>query len=197
MAPTPMKLRADFEMTCFSYEGIDALKEALITSRTKVNSQDPDIQISFKLIAPPLYRCETVTLKKNEGLTLLEDALHEVERVIKGKGGTFKLTSKPQIIGESAKDKDIEEIMKMPGEQRDSGEDSSGSEDNNEGMGDIDIGDDPLDGEERKEGEPHGGDQDDEDSDGEERKVSKKPAKKSKKSKKTKKDSDDEEDDDQ
>jgi len=43
MAPTPMKLRADFEMTCFSYEGIDALKEALITSRTKVNSQDPDI----------------------------------------------------------------------------------------------------------------------------------------------------------
>ena len=153
MAPTPMKLRADFEMTCFTYEGIDALKEALITSRTKVNSRDPEIQISFKLIAPPNYRCETVTLKKNEGLALLDEALHEVERVIKGKGGTYKLTSKPQIIGESAKDKDIEEIMKMPGEQRDSDEDSSGAEDNSEGMGDIDIGDE-VDGEERKEGEP-------------------------------------------
>jgi translation initiation factor 2 subunit 1 len=116
MAPTPMKLRADFEMTCFTYEGIDALKEALITSRTKVNAADPDIQISFKLIAPPNYRCETITLKKNEGLSLLEDALREVERVIKGKGGTFKLTSKPQIIGDSAKDKDIDDIMRMPGE---------------------------------------------------------------------------------
>ena len=95
MAPTPMKLRADFEMNCFTYEGIDALKEALITSRTKVNSRDPDIQISFKLIAPPNYRCETITLKKNEGLALLDEALAEVERVIKVKGGSYKLINKP------------------------------------------------------------------------------------------------------
>lgn len=43
MAPAPMKLRADFELTCFTYEGIDALKEALISARTKVNKVDPDI----------------------------------------------------------------------------------------------------------------------------------------------------------
>jgi len=195
MAPTPMKLRADFEMTCFTYEGIDALKEALITSRTKVNSHDPDIQISFKLIAPPNYRCETITLKKNEGLALLEDALHEVERVIKLKGGTFKLTSGPQIIGESAKDKDVDEIMRMPGEQRDSEDGgSSGIEDNDEGMGDQDLGDGFE--EESKQEEPAGND-DDEDEDGEEKKVSSKKAKKTKKTKKSKKDSDDEDDDDQ
>lgn len=45
MAPTPLKLRADFELQCFTYEGIDALKEALITARTKVN-RDKDIPIS-------------------------------------------------------------------------------------------------------------------------------------------------------
>jgi translation initiation factor 2 subunit 1 len=183
-----MKLRADFEMTCFTYEGIDALKEALITSRTKVNSRDPDIQISFKLIAPPNYRCETITLKKNEGLALLDEALKEVERVIKGKGGTYKLASKPQIIGDSAKDKDIEEIMRMPGEREGSDEDSSGAEDNEEGMGDIDLGEDG------EEGKQEGGDDDEDvDEDGEERKVSK--TKKAKKSKKSKKDSDDEDDD--
>ena len=194
MAPTPMKLRADFEMTCFTYEGIDALKEALITSRTKVNAVDPDIQISFKLIAPPNYRCETITLKKNEGLSLLEDALREVERVIKVKGGTFKLTSKPQIIGDSAKDKDIEEIMRMPGEFGDSGEGSS-NEDNSEGMGDIDIGDGL--GEESKVEEPADNNDDDEDDDDiEEKKVSTK-AKKTKKSKKAKKGSDEEDEDDQ
>lgn len=40
MAPTPLKLRADFEMQCFTYEGIDAIKEALITARTKVNQDE-------------------------------------------------------------------------------------------------------------------------------------------------------------
>jgi translation initiation factor 2 subunit 1 len=95
MAPTPLKLRADFELTCFTYEGIDALKAALLTSKAKVNTIDPAIQISFKMIAPPHYRIETVTLKKNEGLALLDQALKEVETVIKEKGGTFKLVNKP------------------------------------------------------------------------------------------------------
>ena len=49
MAPTPLKLRADFELQCFTYEGIDALKEALITARTKVN-RDKDIPISVSFI---------------------------------------------------------------------------------------------------------------------------------------------------
>lgn len=29
MRPQPVKIRADFEITCFAYEGIDAIKEAL------------------------------------------------------------------------------------------------------------------------------------------------------------------------
>ena len=64
-----------------------------------------------------------------------------MESVIKDKGGAFKPVNKPQVIGDSAKDKDLEEIMKMPGE-RDSDEEggSSAEEDNDEGMGDIDLG---------------------------------------------------------
>ena len=123
----------------------------------------------------------------------MEEALREVERVIKGKGGTFKISSAPQIIGESAKDKDIEDIMKMPGEHGDSDDNSSGDEDNEEGMGDIDIGED---GEEKKEDDDLGKDgldEVDDDEDGEEKKVAAKP-KKVKKSKKSKKESDDEDD---
>jgi translation initiation factor 2 alpha subunit (eIF-2alpha) len=45
-----MKLRADFELTCFTYEGIDALKEALITARTMTNAKDKDIQVSVSHI---------------------------------------------------------------------------------------------------------------------------------------------------
>lgn len=36
MAPAPVKLRADFELTCLTYEGIDAIKEALISAKKKV-----------------------------------------------------------------------------------------------------------------------------------------------------------------
>lgn len=35
MAVQPLKIRADFELTCFSYEGIDAIKEALKAGMAK------------------------------------------------------------------------------------------------------------------------------------------------------------------
>ena len=95
MAPSAVKLRADFELTCFTYEGIDALKAALLVSKAKTNLLHADIQVSYKLIAPPHYRVETVTLRKVEGLAVLEQALKEVETVIKEKGGTFKVVNKP------------------------------------------------------------------------------------------------------
>lgn len=128
------------------------------------------------MIAPPHYRIETVTLKKNEGLALLDQALREVEAGIKERNGTFKLVNKPQIIGDSAKDKDLEEIMKMPGEYE-SGGGSSAEEDNEEGMGDVDLEDEFAD--------PAA----DLDEDGEERKASK--VKEGKKKKKASSDEDD------
>ena len=187
MAPSAVKLRADFELTCFTYEGIDALKAALLVSKAKTNLLHADIQVSYKLIAPPHYRVETVTLRKVEGLAVLEQALKEVETVIKEKGGTFKVVNKPQIIGDSAKDKDLDEIMKMPGEH-DSNDGSSDEEDNDEGMGDIDLGEEELTGE-------AGLEEEDGEEGGEERKVSSKKAKGTKKKSKKAAASDDEEDD--
>lgn len=35
MAVQPLKIRADFELTCFSYDGIDAIKDALKAGMTK------------------------------------------------------------------------------------------------------------------------------------------------------------------
>lgn len=39
MAPQPVKIRADFELTCFTYEGVDALKEALLTAKKAVHEE--------------------------------------------------------------------------------------------------------------------------------------------------------------
>ncbi len=140
MAPSAVKIRCDFELTCFTYEGIDAIREALLAAKKAVS--DEQIPIAFKMIAPPLYKCECQTLEKVRGIQKLEEALEIIEKTIKEKKGTFKIVNKPQIIG-AKDDKDIDDI-KLDDEG------SSPEEDNDEGMGDLDIEEDE-DGEERKE----------------------------------------------
>jgi translation initiation factor 2 subunit 1 len=50
MAPQPIKLRADFELTCFTYEGIEALKEALLAAKKAVNDDQFSVSVSTSLI---------------------------------------------------------------------------------------------------------------------------------------------------
>lgn len=66
MAPSAVKIRCDFELTCFTYEGIDAIREALLVAKRAVS--DEQIPIAFKMIAPPLYKCECHTLEKVRGI---------------------------------------------------------------------------------------------------------------------------------
>lgn len=47
MAPTPVKLRADFELTCFTDEGVDALREALLTAKKAVNDEHLKVDVSL------------------------------------------------------------------------------------------------------------------------------------------------------
>lgn len=47
-----VKIRADIEVSCFEYEGIDAVKSAL---RGGIAQSTNEIPIRINLIAPPLY----------------------------------------------------------------------------------------------------------------------------------------------
>ena len=46
-----VKIRADFECSCFTYEGIDAVKDAL---RAGISVGNEEIPIRINLIAPPV-----------------------------------------------------------------------------------------------------------------------------------------------
>jgi translation initiation factor 2 subunit 1 len=52
LTPQPTKVRSDIEVTCFGYEGIDAVKTALRKAEAK---NTPDNQVKVKLVSPPLY----------------------------------------------------------------------------------------------------------------------------------------------
>ena len=83
LAPQPVKIRADIEVTCFTYEGIDAIKEALLEGESKSVSEAP---VKIKLIAPPMYVMTTMTLDKEIGVDTLNKAIEAIAVLIRAKG---------------------------------------------------------------------------------------------------------------
>jgi len=88
LAPQPIKIRADIEVSCFSYEGIDAIREALFAGM-KVGGEKTPIKI--KLIAPPIYVLSTTTLEKESGIELLNKAIDTIKENIISKGGKLEI----------------------------------------------------------------------------------------------------------
>lgn len=96
----PVKIRSDFKITCYTFEGIDAIKEALIKGEKKGTKEIP---IKFRNIGSPLYECSVITTDKKEGLHIMNLALEEVRKTIIEKNGSFLLESNPEVLGEDEK----------------------------------------------------------------------------------------------
>ena len=101
MVPQPVKIRAEFSLTCYKFEGIDAIKYALLQGE-KLST--PEIQVKFRVISSPLYECSIMTINKNEGLKLMTQALKTVEQCIKEKEGNFLQQTHPTVLGEAGED---------------------------------------------------------------------------------------------
>lgn len=82
------KVRADIEVTCYTYEGIDAVKSALIAGKAVGDERTP---IQIKLIAPPRYVMDTMTLDKDLGKSVLEKAIEVVTEQIIASGGKLEV----------------------------------------------------------------------------------------------------------
>ena len=82
LATKAIKVRADVELTCFTSEGIDAIKAALIAGK----QSNPKANISIKLVAPPLYVMTMQALDKKQGIATLNEAIAKATEVITAKG---------------------------------------------------------------------------------------------------------------
>ncbi|KAF7719805.1 Eukaryotic translation initiation factor 2 subunit alpha [Penicillium ucsense] len=107
LTPHPTKVRADIEVTCFGYEGIDAVKEAL---RTAEANNTPENQIKVKLVAPPLYVLTNQSLDKNQGIQMLEVAIENIAAKIKEAGGNCTVKMAPKAVTEQD-DAMLQELM--------------------------------------------------------------------------------------
>ncbi|KAF0296239.1 Eukaryotic translation initiation factor 2 subunit 1 [Amphibalanus amphitrite] len=136
-----VKIRADIEVACYGYEGIDAVKEAL---RAGLACSTKDMQIKINLIAPPLYVMTTNTPEKQDGLKTLEAACDAIRESIKAQGGKFEIKMAPKIVtdvDEADLQKQMDtaeaETRQVAGDDSESGS-GSGSDSDGEGDGDED-----------------------------------------------------------
>ena len=107
LTPQPVKVRADVEVSCFGYDGIDAIKNALRAGEAVSTEAIP---IKIKLVAPPLYVLVTHTTDKQGGLDLLEVALERVQAEIEKHDGRAVVKMKPKTVS-AVEDEELAQLM--------------------------------------------------------------------------------------
>lgn len=98
LAPQPVRIRADVEVNCFAYEGIDAIKASLLAGQQLHSDLPMDIKI--KLVAPPLYVIMTTALNKEAGLKHLHAVCDKIKEVITSRGGELNIKDAPHTISD-------------------------------------------------------------------------------------------------
>lgn len=99
LTPQPVKVRADIEVTNFSYNGILTIQEALAAGESLSTEEIP---IKIRLVAPPLYVMVTNTTDKQGAIERLEQAIEKIGEVIKREdGGFLNVKMKPKAVSET------------------------------------------------------------------------------------------------
>jgi translation initiation factor 2 subunit 1 len=94
----PIKIRAIIQLTCFSYEGIDAIKSALRAAIATATEAEP---IKISLIAPPDYVMTTVNLDLQAGIAFLNAAIAAASERVAQDGGSLRVKQAPKSVTES------------------------------------------------------------------------------------------------
>jgi len=104
LKPNPHKVRADVEMKCYSFSGVEAIREAMRAAQACSTEECP---VEMKLIAAPLYVLTTMTHNKKEGIDTLNRAVDAAQAAISKAEHKGELTvkDKPRVV--SAEDERI------------------------------------------------------------------------------------------
>lgn len=119
LTPQAEKLRAEIEVTCYQYEGVDAIKKALTKGMECSTEQVP---IKINLYAPPTYFMTTLTNDKKLGFDVLNTAMEAIKAEIESAKGIFQIKKAPFV------DELIEEL-KPPADPANPNQSEESSED--------------------------------------------------------------------
>jgi len=128
LSPQAIKIRTDFEVTCFASEGIDAIKAALFAGEAAGSTELAPVKV--RLIAPPLYVMMTSSMEKKAGIDALTTALAAATEEINRRGGRIVVKQEPHAVSEKEEDALKEELEKLEQENAEvDGDDDVSDED--------------------------------------------------------------------
>ena len=129
LTPQAVKIRADIEVSCFAYEGIEAVKAALGEGKECSTEAMP---IKINLIAAPHFVVTTSTLDREGGLAAVQSCLDVIKAAIEKKGGKFAIKDEARVVSDMDDDemrKKLEMLDLEAEEDEDEDEEESGDED--------------------------------------------------------------------
>jgi translation initiation factor 2 subunit 1 len=151
MTPQPLKIRADVELTCFAYDGVLHIKEAMRAAQA-VHKEGLDCSVNMKLVAPPLYVLTTQTLDKEAGIKLLEDAIAAATTCIDARKGRLVVKEGARAVSERDEKLLAEKLDKLAAANEEVDGDEEDEEDETMGTADFDAP--PMPGAEGGKAEP-------------------------------------------
>ncbi|XP_076802877.1 eukaryotic translation initiation factor 2 subunit 1-like [Clavelina lepadiformis] len=128
LTPQAMKIRADVEVSCYAYEGVDAVKRAL---KRGLECSTEEHNIKINLIAPPLYVITTQSLDRQLGLEAINKAITFIQETIKEADGNFNVKMAAKVVtdmDDAELQKELEKLA-LQNEEVDGDDDDDGYED--------------------------------------------------------------------
>lgn len=129
LTPNPVKIRADISVSCFSYDGVDAVKAALRAGEALHTDMVP---VKVKLVAAPLFVLTSVSIDKQKAIERLGEAIEVIKTNIEASGGTLEVKMAPKAVTEND-DAELAKLMEkselenrmVSGDEDESGDDDS------------------------------------------------------------------------
>mmetsp|Transcript_42379 Transcript_42379/g.70750 ORF Transcript_42379/g.70750 Transcript_42379/m.70750 type:complete len:206 (-) Transcript_42379:498-1115(-) len=134
MTPQPLKIRADIELTCFQYDGVLHIKEAM---RAGESGSKEECLVKVTLVASPLYVLTTQTLEKDLGITTLGKCIELMQASIEARKGKLVVKEEPRAVSERD-DRLLAEKMDALAKANEEVE-GDDEDEQDETMGDIDV----------------------------------------------------------
>jgi translation initiation factor 2 subunit 1 len=93
-----LKIQADVNVTCFTSEGVDAIRDVLVLGQS-VGQQEGSLLVSVQVLAPPTYVMHTMTDDKEAGIMKLMECIEAMKQEMEKRGGNVEVPAPPRVIG--------------------------------------------------------------------------------------------------
>ncbi|GIQ84033.1 translation initiation factor 2, alpha subunit [Kipferlia bialata] len=102
LAPKQVEIRAEFEVTCYSYLGIEGVRQSLMAGEEFDRENSPsDAPLEVRLVVPPKYTMGVRTFDAASVTGRMKGALGAIAAKAQEVGGTYKLLKTPYAVRNS------------------------------------------------------------------------------------------------